>query len=354
MAFDDIDSSTSEASLRLGKLNNTPSTAELDFALAQAKKNTSAVIELPWKTPSSPTFVLKVACSDPESEANWILYQGETADAAVLWSFDSDDTSLIESLIVAECAPDRSLQALSGNGGEAATQSAPATAGGYTLGAGDPGSNGSSLSSNGGNLSAVASLTASPEASHVVSHVQLPAAVEIEMSLVDHIEKNLRDVETGLQTRAAFFFHLLREHKRYQSTRAPLAVIIFELHADYGSNKIMPLPDRALKEAFRRFQAAMRSIDILANYEDKQYAFLLSGASSNDAVQFGKKIEKAMTENPLQPGIDRDQAILRAGVAGIPDTCDNPGVLLAACLTALEQAKERHTSIALFPSLARP
>lgn len=318
-----LDDTSSGASLRLGKLNNNPSTAELDYALAQAKKNTSAVIELPWKSPSSPTFVLKVSCFNGEDDANWVLYQGETADAAVLWSFDSDDTTLIESLISAECS-DRVFSSAPAN--------AAATA--------SPGANG------GSGLGGVQTQAPSP----VVPAINLPPPVDFDQTLVEEVEKHLKNPETGFVTRAGFFYFMTREFSRYQSFSTPMAVIVFELLANYGGDKIMPMPERALKEALRRFQTVMNGVDIVAHYKERQFAFLLPGISSNDAIQFGQRIERAILEAPLQPGLDANQGILCAGVASIPDTCDHPGIVLAAAEQALAQAKERRTSLALFSS----
>lgn len=324
MPLDDNNAS-SGASLRLTKLSNTPNTTDLDFALSQAKKNTSAVIELPWKSQSSPTFVLKVSCFGGDGDANWVLYQGETADAAVLWSFDSDDTTLIESLISAECGPVFSEAAPAPNGASGA----------------GPGPNGGGT----GLPHAV-----SKPAPSAVLQVNLPAPVEFDRSIVDEVERSLRNPETGFVTRAGFFYFMAREFARYESFKTPLAVIVFELLANYGSDKIMPIPERALKEALRRFQTVMNGVDIVAHYKERQLAFILPGASSNDAIQFGQRIEKVLMEGPLQPGLDANQAIICAGVASIPDTCDHPGIVLAACEKALGQAKERKTSLALFSS----
>lgn len=314
-----LDDSSSGASLRLGKLNNNPSTAELDYALAQAKKNTSATIELPWKSQSSPTFVLKVSCFNGEDDANWVLYQGDTADAAVLWSFDSDDTVLIESLISAECS-DRVFS------------SAPSSAAASPA----PGSNG------GSGVAGVQPLA--------VPSVNLPPPVDFDQSLVEEVEKHLKNPETGFVTRAGFFYFTAREFARYQISRAPMSVIVFELLANYGGDKIMPMPERALKEALRRFQTVMSGVDIVAHYKERQFAFLLPGVTSNDAIQFGQRIERVLLEAPLQPGLDANQGMLCAGVASIPDTCEHPGVVLAACEQALAQAKERKTSLALYSS----
>lgn len=315
------DTNNSGASLRLGKLSNTPTTSDLDFALAQAKKNTSAVIELPWKSQSSPTFLLKVSCFAGEEDANWALYQGETADAAVLWSFDSDDTTLIESLIVAECGSERSVTA-------ALTASASNTVSQSPGGA------------NGGQVS-----VPPPSA---VPLANLPPPVEFDRALVDDIDRNLRNPETGFITRAGFFYFMAREYARYEAFKTPMAVIVFELLANYGGDKIMPMPERALKEAFRRFQSVMNGVDIVSHYKERQFAFILPGQNANDAIGFGQRIEKVLAEGPLQPGLDANQGIFCAGVASIPDTCDHPGIVLAACERALGQAKERKTSLALF------
>lgn len=318
------DNSSSGASLRLGKLSNTPSTTDLDFALVQAKKNTSAVIELPWKSQSSPTFLLKVSCFPGEDDANWVLYQGETADAAVLWSFDSDDTTLIESLIVAECGAERSVTAALPVNTQMTSQSP------------------------GGNGGAHQNMMTAQQAPPAVPQLNLPAPVEFDRALVDEIDRNLRNPETGFITRAGFFYFMAREYARYEAFKTPMAVIVFELLANYGGDKIMPMPERALKEAFRRFQSVMNGVDIVSHYKERQFAFILPGSTSNDAIQFGQRIEKVLMEGPLQPGLDANQGIFCAGVASIPDTCEHPGIVLAACEKALGQAKERKTSLALF------
>ncbi len=311
------------ASLRLSKLNHRPDKNDLDVVLAQAKKNTSAVIELPFKSQSSPTFVLKVSSFSGDEDTNWMLYQGESADAAVLWSFDSDDTSLIESLIAAECGSDRKVTATD-----------------------------TKLVVSNLDLDDQRPAPMPRMVSSLVANADLPEPVEWDQDELGELDKQLTNPETGLYSSTAFFFFLGREYARYQCLESSMAVIVFELLANYGGDKIMPMPERALKEAFRRFRNVMSGVDIAAHYRQRQFAFLLPGVTSNDAVQFGKRIEKVLLDGPLQPGLDSNQAILLAGVASIPDTCDHPGVVLAACEKALAQAKERKTSLALFPSLA--
>ena len=62
MPLHDSFKTNSGANMRLSKLSAVPSEQDLMFAMNQAGKNPRAVIELPWKTSTSPvTFVLKVS-----------------------------------------------------------------------------------------------------------------------------------------------------------------------------------------------------------------------------------------------------------------------------------------------------
>ena len=112
MPLHDSFKTNSGANMRLSKLSAVPSEQDLMFAMNQAGKNPRAVIELPWKTSTSPvTFVLKVSVAQGSDEGPlWTLYNGDTPDSGVLWSHESMDPFLIQSLIAAECDPSRSLK----------------------------------------------------------------------------------------------------------------------------------------------------------------------------------------------------------------------------------------------------
>lgn len=334
---DDLVTSSGAASVRLDKLSGAPSTVELDFALAQAQQNASAIIELPWRTSTNSTFVLKVSLFEGEDGPRWSLFKGETADAAVVWSFDSDDTSLIESLIAAECSNERGVVGTEKNGAgqstQAATPSPPpavatdATAVGVNSGAG--------------------------MVSSLISQPRLPEPVPLDSALLQQVEKALLAEATGIATRETFFYFVAREFARYQALKTPYAVMIFEMWADYGGGKRQALPERALKEALTRLTSGLRQIDMLAHYADHQFACILPGLSSNQTIELGRVLERQLAGAPLQPGLDASQVQFWAGVASIPDTCDHPGIALAAAAAALNQAKERKTSLVLFPSATR-
>ncbi|MBZ0189271.1 MAG: diguanylate cyclase [Candidatus Obscuribacterales bacterium] len=326
MPPEDTNSLNSSASVRLQKLSYVPAHKELEFALKQARKTTSAVIELPWKTPSSlATFVLKVSFDELTDDARWVLHKGETLDAAVLWSFDSDDTTLIESLIVAECG------AYQGEVG-----ASPSESGAYQFGiAGD----GAGAGSDDLNLMAPA-----------VSSRNLPPPAQLSVDLVTSFRDKLKDEKMGCFSADSFLFFLFNEFERYKNLGQPMAIIVFDLKANYGDGNLKPLPERALAEAFRRFEQVLRSVDVLGLFLENGFAILLPGASANQSVDCAKVLERSLAQGPLQPGLDVSNVQFSAGAASIPDTCNDLAVLVAAAQEALRQSLEARTSLVLFPS----
>ncbi|MGD9683644.1 MAG: hypothetical protein AB7W16_20965 [Candidatus Obscuribacterales bacterium] len=321
MPLEDTNNSSSGASVRLQRLACVPGASELSFVLEQARKTTSAVIELPWKTPSSPaTFVLKVSLDDGSDDATWVLHKGDTLDAAVLWSFDSDDISLIESLIAAECG------AYQGEASETPVLEA---------------------SGNGGTADA---LSVAPAVVSAIPTRQLPPPVKLDVDKAAAFRAKIKNGKAGGYPADAFLFFLLNEFEKHRHTGSSLALIVFDLKANYGDGVPKPLPERAMLEAVKRFEQVLRSADILGELDESCLAVLLPGASANNSIECGRAMERSLAQGPLQPGLDVSNVMFAAGAASIPDTCGDPAVLVAAALSALEQSRETRSGMVLFPS----
>lgn len=316
------------ATIKLQKLDHVPNGQDLQLALGQARNTTAAVIELPWKTPSSPaTYVLKVSSGEGAEETNWVLHKGETLDAAVLWSFDSDDISLIESLIVAECDSVRDL-------GLAADQPVNAD---ITV-----------------RSSATSSTSqASAPGPRSIPSPSLPAGVSLDLNKINQVAELFREQGGALVEEKFFLYFLLKEFERYCYTGAPLALVIFRIRVNYGDGKIGFLPERAAQEAVTKVNQILRGIDIFSRYQDNKYAIILPGSSANGGVQCVQALEKSLMSEPLQPGLDPHQLRFSAGIASVPDTCDKLEVLIAAALDALKQSAEGSSSMVVFPSVSR-
>lgn len=319
------DNSSALASVRLAKLSLNPTVNDLDNALAQAERNKSAVVELPWKSGVSPTFVLKVSFADGEDGPRWSLFRGDSVDANVLWSFDSEDTSLIESLVLAECGTERTLAE-----SVVSSSSVPKS------------------------VNPVASgVSASEIAANIASDDNLPPPAVVDETALAAFEQSLREPDTGLLKGDALLYCIKREYERFRATGEGFAIMVLELNVNYGKPVDEPMPERAFKEALGRIGKILRGCDDIGRFADGRFICLFPGATSNEAIEPGKRFEKVLSDKPLQPGLDPAQVRFFAGLASIPDTCLNPGVLIAAAQEALAQAKERRTAVAVFPSATR-
>lgn len=324
MALHDSFKSTASANIRLAKLSSTPELQDLNFAMTQASKHPQATIELPWKSAtSSTTFVLKISLSEGSDEGpRWTLHAGDSPDSAVNWSYDSKDTELIQSLISAESEPARSLNSY--------VDTSKKVDDSIWLKKPEP--------------------PAPPPVERTTPRVNLPAPAELDRNALDFIQKAIRRTETGIISEAAFAWLIIQEFTRYQRAQIPFAIIMFEmaLRLDDGTISVPPL--RVLTETANRIQNNCRPLDLLCHYKDPKLVILLPHTGCNDAMVFANRIDDLLRQSPLAPGLDQRNLMTNFGIASIPDTCDHPGVLIAAALEALEQGKRTNNSVVLFPS----
>lgn len=316
------DNLSSTASVRLQKLGHVPLTTDLQAALDQSRQTTSCVIELPWRTDSSPsTYVIKVSCDDGNSEANWALHKGETVDAAVLWSFESDDISLIESLIAAELDGASSLIASAGQVNSDETERARRE---------------------------------EEERQRQIKSGQfrpnLPAGIELDQNMLKEVSLSMLDPSSGL-VQEKYFLHLLsQEFERFLCLNDAFSLVMVRIRVDYGDGKIGFLPERAFVETVNRFKKTLRKIDIIAQYKENKFAVLLPGSTANGGVQCVQALEQQLAMEPLQPGLDNHQLRFSAGIACVPETCKSKEIVLAAALEALKQSSQSTSSLVVFPS----
>lgn len=318
---DSFKTSTAGANIKLSKLTSVPSTQDLDFAMGQAGKHPRAIIELPWKAPSSTTtFVLKVSTAQGSEEGpSWTLHAGESVDAPVLWSHDSMDTFLIQSLITAECDPNRTLQSYVDTSKPRAVE-------------------------------IPSEEEAPPEPIVQTARPDLPAPVDLDRDILDSLQRQLRRQETGLFSEAYFYHLVIQEFNRFQQARIPFSLVIFELALRLNDGGLSMPPLRVLHETASRIQTAGRPLDNLCHYKDPKLALVFPHTGSNDALQRAVKIEEALNASPLGPGLDPRNVVLNLGIASVPDTCSHPGILIAAATEALEQSKRTNSAVVLFPS----
>lgn len=322
MPLHDSFKSSATPNVKLTKLAAIPGIQDLDFAMGQAGKHPRAVIELPWKTASSTTtFVLKVCTADGSDDGPaWSLHAGESTDAAILWTHDSMDTFLIQSLISAECDPSRSLQTYVDTSKQA------------------PIINDTPIEP-----------PPRPE-TPARARPDLPTPIELDRGLLDGLIYQMRRPETGLLSEAYSYHVLIQEFNRYQRYQTPFAFVLFELALRLNDGTLSLPPVRLLHESANRIQGIGRVLDSLCHYKDPKLSLVLPHTGCNEAVQLCTRIGEALLQSPLAPGLDANNIFIHFGIASIPDTCDHPGVLIACAQEALEQAKKTNSAVVMFPS----
>ena len=157
----------------------------------------------------------------------------------------------------------------------------------------------------------------------------------------------LLDSLTGIYNRRYFEHQLKREWRRLKRVTAPLSLIIcdvdcFKIYNDtYGhqqGDKCLQRVSNAIKSALRR------PGDIIARYGGEEFVIILPHTHQSGAAKVAETIRKAIQklEIPHHNSLVDSVVTASIGIAStIPDSVDNPQLLIEAADLALYQAKER-------------
>ncbi len=172
----------------------------------------------------------------------------------------------------------------------------------------------------------------------------------IDKSKIHSVMMNLRRPETGMFTYEAFLYFLEQEYFRGYRSGSPLSVMVMEMRVISGPPHFerQPLDTPALAEVVRRISRLKRHIDLLAHYDQYDYAMLLPNTKTTGANTFAQRVAKAIWSSPLSPNIDSSNLSLAFGVSCIPEDCLDLGVLLAAGEAAKAAALRAAMPIALY------
>lgn len=171
----------------------------------------------------------------------------------------------------------------------------------------------------------------------------------IDKSKIHSVMMGLRRPETGMFTYPAFLYFLEQEYFRGYRSGSPLSVMVMEMRVVSGPpfNR-EPLDVPCVAEVVRRVSRLKRHIDMIAHYDQYDYAMLLPNTKTTGANTFAQRVAKALWSAPLVNGIDSANLSLAFGVACIPEDCTDLGVLLAAAEAAKSAALRAAVPIALY------
>lgn len=180
--------------------------------------------------------------------------------------------------------------------------------------------------------------------------IQLPPPVQFSDSLIDHVFNRLFDRNTGLMSFGTLVFFLLREFDRHQRKGDGLSIVICEVGLK-RDGKVASLPFEALPAVAERIRSVCEPHHVAAHVSGNEFAILLDECDDTKLSAFCEALYKAVSaEAPLLDYLVPGSARIAIGAASIPNTCEDPGVLVAAAEMAKEMAKERKPTYLLFPS----
>jgi diguanylate cyclase (GGDEF)-like protein len=151
------------------------------------------------------------------------------------------------------------------------------------------------------------------------------------------------DALTGLANRRWFFAELTKQHERAQTTGAAFAIGIIDLDGFKPVNDTYGhmTGDRVLTEAAQRLKEACGDDIILARLGGDEFGFIVSGNPTRDELRWlGAAISDVIR---LPYAVGSSQALLGSsiGVAGYPQSANDPQALFERADYALYHAK-RH------------
>lgn len=171
----------------------------------------------------------------------------------------------------------------------------------------------------------------------------------IDMSLIHSVIMSLRRADTGLFTYPAFLYFLEQEYFRSYRTGAALSLLLLDMRIAGGPSGFdrEPLDIPAMAEIFRRVSKVKREIDLMAHYEQQDFAIILPNTAHAGAYTFAKRVHSELTSTAL-PSLDAGKLSVSMGIASIPKDCGELNRLMAAAEAAKAHAVQRRTAIALY------
>ena len=150
------------------------------------------------------------------------------------------------------------------------------------------------------------------------------------------------DTVTGLLNQRRFREELDREHGR--STRAWDSYAILRVDLD-GMGAIndeygVPVGDQVLEVTAGRLKKCLREYDVVARFEEDEFAVLLPGADALAAKTVGERMTKSMAERPAQPGLPARITLSIGGALWVPPSAETGDDILKRAGAAVREARK--------------
>jgi GGDEF domain-containing protein len=174
--------------------------------------------------------------------------------------------------------------------------------------------------------------------------------IGIDPALVTASFKAICRQESGMLNFPLFLHFLEHEYLRFESTRLPFTLVVFEVAAIRENGSLDALTGPALKELTDCLDHVKRAVDWIGHFRTFEFGLVLPNTDIAGAMVFCNRLMEAVRGTTIG-GISGRSLALAFGISGVPEDCQNLGIMLSAAVAAKEQAKDMGAPVVAFRSL---
>jgi hypothetical protein len=177
-------------------------------------------------------------------------------------------------------------------------------------------------------------------------------AMGMDRSAVQIMMMGVYRAETELIQYPVILYFLEQEFFRWEHAGTPFSIITFEMcRRTAGGIEQLTLP--AVREAVKRINTVKRNVDLFSHFETSGFMLVLPFTKVQAAELVAKRIVEVLRDSSLGGELDSQNLALAFGIAGVPEDCQDLGLMLNAARQAINQAKQSGTPVVAFQSTQR-
>ncbi len=180
---------------------------------------------------------------------------------------------------------------------------------------------------------------------HPASHLDLQPK-QIDSGLIDSVRRAMVSGESGIFSYPALLFLLGVQIKCASSAISVLIMEIQPTRATLARGKTV-LSAGEVQELAERVDQATSGRNVLAHYDDRDFAVMLPGIRAEKAHRIAERIFKSLATSPLDRKEGAGGMFVSIGIACIPDDAIDVATLLGEAERAKLQASKSGTGICL-------
>ncbi len=156
-------------------------------------------------------------------------------------------------------------------------------------------------------------------------------------------EQAHRDSLTGVYNHGYFLECLEDEINQSNIEENPLSLIMLDidLFKEYNDHYGHVIGDEVLRLTVQAIRTHIKTTDIVGRWGGEEFGVILTGATTDQALQVAERIRQTLVELPLksETGLPLEKPTVSQGIATFPDHCLSSAQLVICADQALYQAK---------------